>query len=68
MLSAGYTGISTTLTDVTFVVIRRRWVVERTFAWIMKCRRLARDYEQLASITETLITIAAAATLVRRWP
>jgi transposase len=26
-----------------FVVIRRRWVVERTFAWIMKCRRLARD-------------------------
>jgi len=51
-----------------FVVVRRRWVVERTFAWIMKCRRLARDYEQLTCITETLITIAAAATLVRRWP
>ena len=28
-----------------FVVIKRRWVVERTFAWIMKCRRLVRDYE-----------------------
>ena len=27
-----------------FVVLRRRWVVERTFAWIMKCRRLVRDY------------------------
>jgi transposase len=51
-----------------FVVIRRRWVVERTFAWIMKCRRLARDCEQLASVVETLITIATTATLLRRWP
>lgn len=51
-----------------FVVIRRRWVVERTFAWIMKCRRLARDYEQLPRTAETLITIAAAATLIRRSP
>lgn len=49
-----------------FVVIRRRWVVERTFAWIMKCRRLVRDYEQLTAVAETLITIAAVATLVRR--
>jgi transposase len=49
-----------------FVVIRRRWVVERTFAWIMKCRRLVRDYEQLTTVVETLITIAAIATLVRR--
>jgi len=51
-----------------FVVTRRRWVVERTFAWIMKCRRLVRDYEQLTEVAETLITIAASATLVRRWP
>ena len=51
-----------------FVVIRRRWVVERSFAWIMKCRRLARDYEQLTGVAETLILIAAAATLLRRWP
>lgn len=50
-----------------FVVIRRRWVVERTFAWIMKRRRLVRDYEQLTGLAETLITIAASATLVRRW-
>jgi transposase len=50
-----------------FVVIRRRWVVERTDPWIMKCRRLARDYEQLPSVVETLITLAAAATLLRRW-
>jgi transposase len=51
-----------------FEVLRRRWVVERTFAWIVKNRRLVRDYEQLTAVAETLITIAAAATLIRRWP
>jgi putative transposase len=50
-----------------FVVLPRRWVVERTFAWIFKNRRLVRDYEQLTAVAETLITIAAAATLLRRW-
>lgn len=51
-----------------FEVLRRRWVVERTFAWIVKNRRFVRDYEQLTAVAETLITIAAAATLIRRWP
>jgi transposase len=53
-----------------FVVIRRRWVVERTDPWIMKCRvlRIALEDEQLASVVETLITIAATAALLRRWP
>ena len=51
-----------------FAVIRRRWVVEWTFAWIVKNRRLVRDYEQLSPVVETLITIAAIGTLVRRWP
>jgi transposase len=51
-----------------FEVLPRRWVVERTFAWIMKNRRFARDYEQLTAVAETLITIAASATLIRRWP
>ena len=51
-----------------FVVIKRRWVVERTFAWIMQRRRLVRDYEQLPAVAETLIVIAASATLLRRWP
>jgi transposase len=31
-----------------FVLLPRRWVVERTFAWAARCRRLARDYERLA--------------------
>ena len=50
-----------------FTVLPKRWVVERTFAWIMKNRRFSRDYEQLTAVAETLITIAATATLVRRW-
>ena len=50
-----------------FEVLPRRWIVERTFAWIFKNRRLVRDYEQLTSVAEALITIAATATLLRRW-
>ena len=49
-----------------FEVLPRRWVVERAFAWIFKNRRLVRDYEQLTEVAETLITIAASATLLRR--
>ena len=49
-------------------VLPRRRVVERTFAWIFKNRRLVRDYEQLTEVAETLITIAASAALIRRWP
>lgn len=51
-----------------FEVLRRRWVVERSFAWIIKSRRLVRDFEQLTEVAETLIAIAATATLIRRWP
>ena len=51
-----------------FEVLRCRWVVERTFTWIVKNRRLTRDYEQLTTVAETLITIAATATRMRRWP
>ena len=32
-----------------FVLLPRRWVVARTFAWAARCRRLARDYERLAA-------------------
>ncbi len=38
-----------------FEVIKRRWVVERTFAWICRNRRMSRDYEFLPATTETLI-------------
>jgi transposase len=32
-----------------FVLLPRRWVVERSFAWVARFRRLARDYERLAA-------------------
>ena len=49
-----------------FEVLPRRWV-ERTSASILKHRRLVRDYKQLTAVAEILITIAASATLLRRW-
>ncbi len=39
----------------TFKVLPRRWVVERTFGWIMKCRRCVRDYERLPEHHETYL-------------
>jgi hypothetical protein len=38
-----------------FSVIARRWVVERTLAWLTACRRLARDYERDPRVSEALI-------------
>lgn len=49
-----------------FVVIPRRWVVERTFAWLSFNRRLNRDYELLPKTTETLIYRAMIRLMVRR--
>ena len=41
-----------------FLVLARRWVVERTFAWLSFHRRLSKDYEYLPETSETLIRIA----------
>ena len=41
-----------------FVLLPRRWVVERTFAWLSQCRRLAKDYERTIESAEAWITIA----------
>jgi transposase len=38
-----------------FAVLPRRWVVERTFAWLMRCRRLVRDYEGLTVTHEAFV-------------
>ena len=50
-----------------FEILPRRWVVERTFAWIFKNRRLVRECGQRTRVGETLIAIAASATFLRRW-
>ena len=49
-----------------FVVHPRRWVVERTLAWITSYRRLARDYERDPAVSEALIRWAAINQMVRR--
>ena len=49
-----------------FQVLPRRWVVERTFAWIVKCRRLNHDYERLPETSEAMIKWAMIGLMVRR--
>ena len=49
-----------------FVVLPRRWVVERTFSWFGRNRRLAKDYENLAATLATFVTLAAIQLSIRR--
>jgi putative transposase len=49
-----------------FHVLPRRWVVERTFAWLVTYRRLSKDYEELPDTSEPLIYIAMSRLMVRR--
>jgi putative transposase len=49
-----------------FEPLPKRWVVERTFAWISRNRRMSRDYEYFPSSSEAFIYLAMARTLLRR--
>ena len=49
-----------------FVVLPRRWVVERTFSWIDQNRRMSKDYERLAATSEAFIYVAMTRLMVRR--
>lgn len=49
-----------------FRVLPRRWVVERTFAWLGRSRRLSRDYERLPTSSEALIYLTSVRLLLRR--
>jgi len=52
--------------DPGFKVIPRRWVVERTFGWMVRWRRLVRGYERDLDVSETLIHVAMGSLLLRR--
>jgi putative transposase len=49
-----------------FVLLPRRWVVERTFAWLGNYRRLSKDYEYRTDVSETMITVAMIHLMARR--
>src|SRR5690242_7141673 len=50
-----------------FVLLPRRWVVERSFAWVARFRRLARDYERLPATVAGLHLVAFAVLMLHQW-
>jgi putative transposase len=49
-----------------FAVLPRRWVVERTFAWLGNCRRLSKDYEECILTSQGTVYLASIQTLLKR--
>jgi transposase len=49
-----------------FVVLPKRWIVERTFAWISRNRRLARDFERYAGTAAAFIRLAMIRLMLKR--
>ena len=49
-----------------FQIVKRRWVVERTFAWLFNYRRHSKDYDRSPRNSEAMIQISMIALLVRR--
>lgn len=49
-----------------FVVLPRRWVVERTFGWLGRYRRLSKDYEELTDNSEAMIRLAMINLMIHR--
>lgn len=52
--------------QVGFQVLPRRWVVERTFGWLGRYRRLSKDYERLTECSEGMIYVASINTMLKR--
>ena len=50
-----------------FVVIPKRWVVERSFAWLEKCRRLWKNCERKLATSRTMVVLAFLALLLKRF-
>ena len=49
-----------------FVVLPKRWVVERTFAWLNRCRRLAKDWECLNRKARAYVLLASIRLMVTK--
>ena len=49
-----------------FVVVAKRWVVERTFGWLGRCRRLAKDFENLTRTQLAFVQLAMIRLMTRR--
>lgn len=49
-----------------FVVLKRRWVVERTFGWLGRWRRLSKDYEETIESSEAFVKLAMIHLMARR--
>jgi transposase len=49
-----------------FVVLPKRWIIERTFAWLNRCRRLAKDRENLNRKSLAFLRLASIRLMLRR--
>ena len=49
-----------------FVLLPRRWVAERTLGWLGRWRRLAREYEELPEVSETVVKLAVIRLMLHR--
>ena len=49
-----------------FEVLSKRWIVERTFSWLIRNRRLSKDYERMVQSSETFIKVAMIRLMLRR--
>lgn len=53
-------------TQPAFEILPKRWIVERTFAWLNQYRRLSKDYELLPEVSETMIYASMSRLMLKR--
>jgi len=49
-----------------YELLLRRWVVERTLTWLNRCRRLAKDFENLTAMAVAFISLASIRLMLRK--